>query len=102
MKKGTKVTPVLITTTERSVYYGWIDWDDRKDEVLDIRDRRHIWEYRVSGVDGLKGVYTLALTGPGPQSKVGPAVPESVLRNIHTISVCSPLAVEAFEASTWD
>ena len=102
MTKKKQNTPVLITTTERSVYYGWISWSDRKDEVLDIRDRRHVWEYRVSGVDGLKGVYTLALTGPGPQSKVGPAVPESILRNIHTISKCSTAAVEAFGRATWE
>jgi hypothetical protein len=92
---------VLITTTERSVYCGIIDWRDRaKKDGLDVTSKRHVWEYRVLAEDGEKGVYALCTTGPQDGSRVGPAV-EGVLNNIHSINRLSEVAIEAFARATW-
>jgi len=95
-----KLTPVLITTTEHSVYFGRIDWSRRKDAVLDVEGKRNAWEYRVRQTDGHKGVYALALSGPQTGSRVGPPVTGTV-RNLHCVDKCTAEAVEAWDKATW-
>lgn len=94
------MTHVLITTKNRGIYFGEINWDTRHNEVIDVRNMRHVYYYTApAGSD--KGTFSLVTIGPQSGSRVGPVVEMACLHDIATVCVCTTDAVKAFSESTW-
>ena len=87
---------VVITTSYRGVFFGEIDPAAVRDEVIEIHNKRCCVRFK-----GSKGFVGLASVGPQAGSRVGPAAPVSWLRNVTDILLCTPEAVERWEAAPW-
>lgn len=99
--KKAELTPVLITTTERSIYFGYINWArDRLQTSLEVTGKRHVFRYVTQQSGGEKGCYALCTTGPQPGSCIGPAV-DGVVHNVHSVQIVSDAAVQKFSEASW-
>lgn len=102
IKKNAKVAPlaieraVLVTTAHRGVFFGYMRGEPNKDKIKLARARNC-----VSWSTAEKGVFGLAVTGPGPSCRVGPAVPDLTLLDITSVAECSSVAVQAWESGPW-
>lgn len=91
---------VVITTAKRAVVFGYT-----KEPSLAIIERGAVtlekarmctyWSAATKGVMGLAGI------GPQKGSRIGPQVQEVTLNEVTSVQVCSPAAVEAWEAAPW-
>ena len=91
--------PVLVTTVHKGVFFGFVD--DRYhpgDALVHLRQARNVIYWPAEN----RGFYGLAAWGPKAGARVGPAVPESELRDITGVHQCTPEAVQAFEAHKWN
>lgn len=93
-----KLKPVLVTTAHRGVFFGY---SDDPDALLAAgqgtlkRARNCIyWPIENHGFMGL------AADGPKKGARVGPAA-DIRLRDIVSVSDCTPTAVDAWEAELW-
>lgn len=86
--------PVLVTTANRGVFFGYADSTDG-DTIKLARARNAIyWSTDVQGFLGL------AATGPTKGCRIGPAA-DIELRNITAVVECSAAAVQAWEGAPW-
>lgn len=85
---------VLVTTSHRGVFFGYAT--DIDGATISLRSGRNCL-YWSSDVKGFAG---LAATGPSRSCRVGPAV-DIQLRDITSVSLCTPEAAKAWEAAPW-
>lgn len=90
-----KGRPVLVTTQNRGVFFGYAETTDG--DVIKLRGARNAiyWSRETGGFMGLAG------KGPAAGSRVGERA-DIELRGITAVAECTPEAVEAWEAfETW-
>lgn len=86
---------VVVTTIHRGVFFGeLIESDGANCKLAGARNCGY-WPA------GNRGFLGLAAMGPITGAKVGPAVPSMTLRDVTSISECTPEAVKAWEAGPW-
>jgi hypothetical protein len=97
-KKQLESQAVLVTTEHRGVFFGYLAPGVRPAKVsVKLTKARNC----VYWSNAEKGVFGLAVTGPGKSCKIGPQVPELELLDITSVAVCTPEAVTAWESSPW-
>lgn len=93
-----KVKAVLVTTSERGVFFGYIPAVPKtKPSSLKLSKARNCIYWSTE----TKGFLGLACTGPQNGSRVGPAVPSLTLYGITSIAECSTEAVKRWEEGAW-
>lgn len=94
-RKENKVK-VLVTTSDRGVFFGELVGEANKEKVL-LKNARNVlyWTAQTRGFLGL------ASDGPGEGCRVGPAAPELTLFGITSVSTVTDHAAERFEAAPW-
>lgn len=87
--------PVLVTTVNRGVYFGYLVDDMCPDQVT-LTDARCAvsWE-------NMRGHLDLAVRGPNDECRVTPACLNITLYGITGIATCTPEAVAAWEEGPW-
>jgi len=93
MKNG-KERAVLVTTTHKGVFFGYAK--DTKGAFIELRAARNCIYWPTDQ----KGFLGLASVGPVSGARVGPAA-DLELRDITSVAVCTPAAVEAWEKAPW-
>jgi hypothetical protein len=88
-------TPVLITTSHRGVFFGYIESRDGSTITLTRLRNCLTWS------EAMKGFLGLAVYGPDEDCKVGPPSPRSEVTDVTSISECTPDAVARWEAAPW-
>lgn len=85
---------VLVTTSHRGVFFGYAKKIDGP--IIDLRAGRNClyWSTDVKGFGGL------AATGPTKSCRIGPAV-DIQLRDITSVSKCTPEAEAAWNSAPW-
>lgn len=89
--------PVLILDKHRGIYFGYLKSTKEGGNAVVLEGARHCFYYTATGA---KGVYSLAVTGPGPGSKIGPRVCMTV-RDVSKVVDCAEAAVTAWENASW-
>ena len=90
--------PVLVTTVHRGVFFGYCDDPDALLAAGTGKlERARNCVYWPSENHGFVG---LAADGPKEGARIGPAA-DIRLRDIVSVTDCSPEAVEAWEGSKW-
>ena len=92
--KNVKERAVLVTTSHKGVFFGYAK--DTKGAVIKLRAARNCIYWPTDQ----KGFLGLASTGPVSGARVGPAA-DLELRDITSVAVCTPAAVEAWEKAPW-
>lgn len=87
---------VLVTTEHRGVFFGEIEGEPSKEQVT-LKNARNCVYWTAS----LKGVFGLAVDGPGEGCKIGPATKTKTLYGITSVDECTPEAVAAWERAPW-
>lgn len=89
---------VLVTTEFRGVFFGYVGGDDITClSQLTLKNARNC----IYWSENVKGVFGLAVTGPSPDCRIGPAVSELTLNKITSVSAVSDEAVARWEADPW-
>lgn len=98
-KKPTKSRPVLLTTLQRGVFFGYAAKTDgfAKDGATVKLTRSRNVIYWSADCRGFMG---LAATGPTKSCKIGPCA-DIELRNVTAVLEVTKEAVEKFEAAPW-
>lgn len=86
------MTPVLITTENRGVYFGYLDEDRAPAHVVLERAR-----VCVSWDTGHRGFLHLAVEGPQGVADVSPAVGRLTVYGVATLAECSERAAKAWD-----
>src|ERR1017187_1163748 len=94
MKKESKERYVLVTTSHRGVFAGWAT--DTDGAIIKLRAARNCLYWPATQ----KGFIGLAANGPVSGARIGPCA-DIELRDITSVSVCTPEAVKAWEAAPW-
>jgi hypothetical protein len=86
-------SPVLVTTEFRWVFFGYSD-DTTRDPIV-LRNARNCiyWPATTGGFGGL------ACYGPGNGARIGPPIPQIILRKITAVADVTPAAVAEWEAA---
>ena len=86
---------VVVTTEFRGVFFGCLTF--RSDNVVELLDCRNcvFWSKETKGFIGL------AVTGPTPGSRVGPAAAKTELRGVTSITECTDEAIARWESAPW-
>lgn len=86
--------PVLITTNNRGIYYGYLTENNAPDMVRLEKARVCVqWDA------GNEGFLVMAVRGPQGVAEVSLAVGSLEVYGVATIAHCSPEAAEAWDAS---
>ena len=93
MKKH-KERPILVTTAHKGVFFGYAKDTDGK--IIKLRAARNC----IFWPTDQKGFLGLASQGPVYGARIGPAA-DLELRDITSVAVCTPQAVEAWEKAPW-
>lgn len=96
-KKKEKPPWSLITNNNRGIYFGRIK-ERLPDGSLFLSEMRNVFYYTANGD---KGTFSLATTGPGPGSKIGPIVVDVTLRNVSADMPISDAATVALDKAGW-
>ena len=97
MAKANGRRAVVVTTEFRGVFFGYLAEDHTPEKVMLENARNCVyWSQDV------KGVFGLAANGPTSGCRIGPAVPAITLVQITSVTDCSPAAIKAWEAATWN
>lgn len=91
----TKLTPLLVTTLHKGVFFGYGVASDAVNIVLKDAQMCVSWSADVRGVLGL------ASTGPSKGCRIGPIVKEITLRDVTSVTVCTTEAADAWAAKPW-
>lgn len=94
MEKDSKERPVLVTTSHRGVFFGYATETDGASIKL---KRARLCVYWSADLRGFMG---LASHGPNRNCKIGPAC-DIAVRDITSVTECTPVAVEAWEKGFW-
>jgi len=90
------LTPVLVTTANRGVFFGYTA--DGTGDVVVLHKCRNCLYWSA----GVKGFIGLATTGPDKDCRVGPASTGIMrIRNVTSVAECGEQAVKAWEAAPW-
>jgi len=93
---------VMVTTTTRSIYAGYLVEEDKITKRVVLHGLRHCYSYVVRGTAGQFGVFSLATVGPCEGSRIGPIVTtDAVVYDVALIVPCTAAAQKAWEGSTW-
>ena len=94
---NSKLTPVLVTTEFKGVFFGYVNGNDWGTERLKLQNARMCvyWSSDVRGVLGL------AATGPSKSCRIGPAVPAVTLVKITSVTEVSEESAAKFEGAPW-
>ena len=96
MKNGKgKERPVLVTTAHKGVFFGYAK--DTDGAIIKLRAARNCIYWPTDQ----KGFLGLASQGPVNGARIGPAA-DLELRDITSVAVCTPQAVEAWEKAPWN
>ena len=96
--KATKEIPVVVTTTHRGVFFGFVpEGADLTQKTVRLTQAQMCvyWSSDVRGVLGL------AATGPRKGCKIGPAIPALTLQDVTSIMEAAPEAAKAWRLSPW-
>lgn len=93
MKQSKKERPVVVTTSNRGVFFGYATKIDG--DTIHLKRARNCIYWR-----GIKGFLALAESGPTKDCRVGPAV-DIELRNITCIAEATDKAVQNWESAPW-
>ena len=86
--------PVLVTTNQRGVFFGYAD-DTSGDPIVLLNARNCIyWHKSIGGFAGL------ATIGPNDQCRIGARVSQIELRGICSVSEVESVAVKAWESAS--
>jgi hypothetical protein len=85
---------VLVTTLHRGVFFGYAE--DTSGTTIHLRAARNCLYWPSEN----KGFLGLAAMGPLDGARVGPAV-DIELRDITCVAICTPEAIQAWEAGPW-
>jgi hypothetical protein len=95
MTREDNMKPVLVTTTHRGVFFGYLETDDSPDSVRLTRARNVVyWSADTRGFLGL------AKNGPTEGCRIGPEA-SITLYGITCVADMTDEAVERFEAAPW-
>lgn len=86
---------MLVTTAHKGVFFGYAS--DVDGATIQLKKARLCVYWSAD----LRGFMGLASHGPTKSCKVGPAVDSITLRDITSVSDCTPQAVEAWEKGFW-
>lgn len=93
--------PAIITDTTRGVAFGYVpdNWSLVLKETgsLPVRNMRNCFYW--GGTTG--GIGSLAVTGPGPNARIGATVVEANVVNVSKVLRCSEAAERAFAEAGW-
>jgi hypothetical protein len=93
-----KPQPVVVTTTHRGVFFGWLGPDtDRSATTVEITRAQMC----VSWTADVRSVMGLAATGPSKSCRVGPPVPRLTLQDVTAVIDTTDEAVERWLAQPW-
>jgi len=92
--KSNKERPVLVTTSHKGVFFGYATETDGA--TIELK-RARLCVYWSADLRGFMG---LASHGPSKSCKIGPAC-DITLRDITSVTECTPVAVEAWEKGFW-
>lgn len=84
--------PVLVTTNNRGIYYGYLADGFGSDWI--VLDRARVC---VSWDTGSRGFLHLAVEGPVGVADVSPAVGRLTVYGVATVAECSPRAAKAWD-----
>ena len=91
--------PVLITTTSRGVFFGYLanPGDNAAPGNITIQNARNavFWDVET------RGFMDLAVAGPSAACRVGPSAPELTLYGVSSVTACTPEAAVAWELGPW-
>ena len=89
-------TYVMVTTSERGVYGGWLLENAAPARVV-LGDARMC----VYWPPETRGVVSLAEAGPGERARVSKAAPQLTLFEVTAIAECTDQARQRWEAAPW-
>ena len=85
------MTPVLITTDNRGVYFGHL-LENKAPEMVRLARARVVVQW-----DTPQGFLYMAVKGPQGVAEVSPAVGDLEVYGVAAVAVCSPEAAEAWD-----
>ena len=85
---------VVVTTSHRGVFFGYAT--DTTGAIINLRAARNCLYWPSTQ----KGFIGLAANGPVSGARIGPSA-DIELRDITSVSICTPEAVKAWEAAPW-
>lgn len=86
--------PVVITTQNRGVFFGYLQKFNGNDAILANVRNCIYWR-------GVKGFIGLAYTGPNKDCRIGPKAKKALIKNITAILEASKKATAAWESEPW-
>lgn len=86
------MTPVLVTTKNRGIYYGYLVVD-KGPVAVTLAQARVVADWDC----GQKGFLALAVYGPRGLANVSPACTELTIYDIDTVALVNPEAVEEWD-----
>jgi hypothetical protein len=86
-------TSVLVTTSHRGVFWGWLEKTSEDGRTLTLAGARNAIYWATT-----KGFIELAQTGPNKNSKIGAVAPRIVLHDVTSVTECSETATKAWES----
>lgn len=89
--------PVVITTENRGVFFGYVEDDSKCPAQIEISRARMCVYWNVE----TKGVLGLAAEGPKDGCKITHAVPKVTLYKVTAVMDASPEATEKWESAVW-
>lgn len=88
--------PVLVTTDNRGVFFGYLVDDGSPAEVTLANGRNCIyWS------DSTRGFLGLASVGPDENCRVGPKASQFTVYGVNLVADVTPEAVKRWEAAPW-
>jgi hypothetical protein len=85
---------VVVTTSHRGVFFGYAT--DTTGAIINLRAARNCLYWPATQ----KGFIGLAANGPVSGARIGPSA-DIELRDITSVSICTPEAVVAWEKAPW-
>lgn len=89
--------PVVITTENRGVFFGYVEDDSKLPSEIVLTSARMC----VYWSSATKGVLGLAAGGPRDDCRVTQAIPKLTAYKVTGVIECSPEATEAWEKGPW-
>ena len=86
-------TPVLVTTDNRGVYFGYYQTDAQAPAKIELTNARVIVEWNA----GDQGFLAMAVSGPAGIAVVSVAVSTLTICGVASIAECTPEAAAAFD-----
>ncbi len=93
-----KQRAVVVTTTHRGVFFGYIPMESPMDVKTIRLERARMCVYWSSAMRGIMG---LASIGPDAGCKIGPAVPAITLQDATSVIEVSDEAAKKWEEAAW-